>query len=623
MIFVMGQKLFQIIHRYRYLFFVCIMTGSLPVSGLPCASAGNNADRVLVLHSYHQGFEWTDQIMEGIESVLKMPGIGAELMIEYMDTKSHAGRDLSGYLKEIYAFKYGKIKPDIIIVADDNALSFLLLNRKLLFPGIPVVFCGINHFSDSLISNQEKITGVAEDFDFEKTLDIALTLHPGTRRIAIVSDITCSSNINLERMKLGFPAYRDRLTFIELTGLDADRLKQALHDLPDDALVIHNGLYRDGSGRNFSLEKGLAFVTENCRVPVYTLWQFMVKQGVLGGMVVSGFTQGEKAARMAVRILKGEPPEHIPVLRKSPNRLVFDHDAMVRFGIRRSDLPEHSLVLNIPKDFYTAHKTFVLITLLCMIGLLLIIFILAFNISTRKTAELELKKYRDHLEDLVDKRTKELKDSLLEKEVLLKEIHHRVKNNMQVISSILKLQALSLDDKGIKEVLTDCQGRVQAMALVHEILYGTKRLASVDFKVYTTNLIHKISYSHNTRPNRVELMIDAEEILLGPAQATPVGLIVYEAVSNSFKHAFPGDRKGEIHISLKKSGPDAVELILKDNGIGISDSLDWRNTNTLGLQLIILLSESQLDGTVDLDRKNGTGFTIRFQLEAIQPKDVS
>ena len=399
-------KYFSNNQKYYNIILVLFLVFYLLFSGISTVYAGHKF-KVLVLHSYHLGFEWTSQIMAGIRSVLDESN-DVELLIEHMDTKFHKPEILFPHLREIYAVKYHKIQPDIIISSDNNALNFLLSNRDQLFSGVPVVFCGINNYSDSLIKNQINMTGVAEHFDIEGTINLVLHLHPEIRKIAVVSDTTHTSLINLERMKHSFPKFTDRVSFVELTGLAAQELKAALNRLPNDSLVIHNGLYRDPKGRNFTLEEGLDFVVQNTRVPVYTLWQFMIDHGVMGGVVVSGFSQGEQAALMAEKILQGESPGHIPVLKKSPNVPIFDYTVMSRFGINRSALQEDSIVLNIPSSIYTDHKNVIWMAIVSIVFLCFIIFVLTFNITARKKVEDKLKKHQDHLEDLVKKRTTRL-----------------------------------------------------------------------------------------------------------------------------------------------------------------------------------------------------------------------
>jgi len=206
-----------------------------------------------------------------------------------------------------------------------------------------------------------------------------------------------------------------------------------------------------------------------------------------------------------------------------------------------------------------------------------------------------------------------IKASLKEKEILLQEIHHRVKNNMQIISSLLHLQASGVGDERVTDALMECRGRVQAMAFVHETLYGSDTLADIDFKTYISKVTNQIFQTFKTSMDRIKLEVDAEDIKLGIEQASPLGLITNELLTNSLKYAFPENRSGEIVIRIRAVEQDSIEFIFSDNGIGIPGDMDWRNTDSLGLRLIILLAEDQLDGTLSLDRGKGTHFTIRFR----------
>jgi len=208
---------------------------------------------------------------------------------------------------------------------------------------------------------------------------------------------------------------------------------------------------------------------------------------------------------------------------------------------------------------------------------------------------------------------KQIRASLKEKEILLQEIHHRVKNNMQIIASLLKLQVSNVGDERVTDALIEFRGRVQAMAFVHETLYGSDNLADIDFKTYISKVTSQMFQTFKISMDRIKLEVDAKNITLGIEQGVPLGLITNELVTNSLKYAFPENRSGEIVIRIRAVEKDSIEFIFSDNGIGIPEDLDWRNTDSLGLRLVILLAEDQLDGTVSLDRGKGTHFTVRFR----------
>jgi PAS domain S-box-containing protein len=214
------------------------------------------------------------------------------------------------------------------------------------------------------------------------------------------------------------------------------------------------------------------------------------------------------------------------------------------------------------------------------------------------------------LRDVTDrKRSENLKQSLEEKEILLQEIHHRVKNNIQVISSLLQLQSHNVKDEKYKEMLKESRDRIRSMALVHEKLYQSENLANIDFNEYIKDLARNLRRSYGA--TRIALNVECD-VSLGIDTAIPCGLIINELVSNSLKHAFPGNREGEIRIVFH-SLSGGIELIVCDNGVGLPDGMDFRNTESLGLHLVTILAEGQLGGEISLDKSKGTAFRITFQ----------
>jgi two-component sensor histidine kinase/HAMP domain-containing protein len=211
------------------------------------------------------------------------------------------------------------------------------------------------------------------------------------------------------------------------------------------------------------------------------------------------------------------------------------------------------------------------------------------------------------------KAEKEIRNSLREKETLLREIHHRTKNNMQIISSLLRLQSAQLTDKKSAAILKDSQNRIYSMSLIHEKLYESKDLARVDFDHYIRELTEGLIRFYGTKTGKIRLEQDIKDIYLGIETAIPCGLIINELVTNSLKYAFPEGREGTIRINMSRTDEDEIELILSDNGIGIPDDLDIRQTKTLGLQLVTTLSEHQLQGRIELDRTKGTEYRITLR----------
>lgn len=212
--------------------------------------------------------------------------------------------------------------------------------------------------------------------------------------------------------------------------------------------------------------------------------------------------------------------------------------------------------------------------------------------------------------------TAQLSLSLQQKEALLREIHHRVKNNLQVIASLLGLQSQYIQDPKALAVFQEGQARVRAMGLIHEQLYSSGDLTRLDVAAYVRELAGQLIAASCVHPHTVDLQVEASEVWLGIDTAVPCGLIINELISNALKHAFPADFEGHARVTLRMwQEGDEVQLTVSDNGIGLPTDLDYRHAETLGLQLVMILTR-QLEGTVDLVRESGTTFHIRFPSES-------
>ncbi|MFA6978891.1 MAG: PAS domain S-box protein [Ignavibacteriaceae bacterium] len=209
------------------------------------------------------------------------------------------------------------------------------------------------------------------------------------------------------------------------------------------------------------------------------------------------------------------------------------------------------------------------------------------------------------------KAEKQLQDSLAEKEIMIKEIHHRVKNNLQIISSLLTLQAEYIKDESARGYFNDSQNRVKSMAIIHEKLYQTRDFAKIDIKDYVSNLTLSLFKAYNINTNLVDIDVDISNISLDVDTAIPCGLIINELVSNSLKYAFSDGRKGKMVIKLLPVGEDKLQLTVSDNGLGLPVDLETKEAKSLGLTLVHILAK-QLNGNVEVISKDGATFIVTF-----------
>ena len=261
------------------------------------------------------------------------------------------------------------------------------------------------------------------------------------------------------------------------------------------------------------------------------------------------------------------------------------------------------------------------------------------DISDRVQIEIELKQHRAHLEKLVEERTFELKDSniklkqeiserkkaedqiqkdLKEKVIMLKEIHHRVKNNLQIVSSLFRLQSSTIENPSTLKFLKDSQNRIRSMALVHDQLYQSSDFTKIDMRPYIQELCKHLCLSFGFNSDDIDIELNMNNVDFSLDVAVPCSLLLNELISNALRHAFPLDFKDKPHIfiSMKKNEKNEIKLVIKDNGIGLPDGFKIRKTETLGMQLVVTLAEEQLGGTMSSDHNHeGTKFEISFPME--------
>jgi two-component sensor histidine kinase len=217
--------------------------------------------------------------------------------------------------------------------------------------------------------------------------------------------------------------------------------------------------------------------------------------------------------------------------------------------------------------------------------------------------------------DISDRRQKEerIQAALEEKDLLLHEIHHRVKNNLHVVHNLLDLQAMRIKDAEVQEMLMDCQNRIRSMALIHQTLYESKNFARVDFGCFLGALVPTLISSYGLGSDNVHLNIEVSKVSLPINSAVPCGLLVNELVTNALKHGFPDGRGGEISVKLARLDDERMRLVVSDDGVGIPENLDIEQTGTLGLSLVTLLSQ-QLGGKLTIQRNQPTRFALDFPL---------
>lgn len=686
---------------------------------------------VVVIHSYHQGFIWTDRIQEGLRGSLERFGPKIDLHTEYLDAKRHPliGDYRAAMIAALQA-KYANERPDVVVVSDNAALSFVVGNREALFPSVPIVFCGINNFVPALLNGASGVTGISEDPEIAGTIRTALEI-TGAASLVIITD---STDTGVRNREVAVEVLRDlagSVSFIILDGslYDLKDLGEVLQGLDPNWVVLFLDFFQDKWKNYLAIEEVLPTICAASPVPVFTHTDLYFGLGPVGGILNRGIDQGRIAGELTGKILDGVPVESIPVIAPSSPVPVFDFRALDRHQLSEAELPPESLVFYRPVSLWDTYRPYIIAGIIVFALLSAAVAGLSFAVAAKRRAELALIKSREQLRSIYDgmsdavfihdpidgtildmnetamasygysfdelrnmrvadlsedtsdasqekalalirnaaagenlrfqwrarrsdgtfftteiamrraiaggrevvivsgrdvserERAKaELERALHEKETLLGEIHHRVKNNFQIISSLLDLQLMEAqarcgDDDLEIEALQEPRDRVHAMALVHELLYRAGNYDSIDLDEYLNELSSYIATAYNAHSRGIDCRIEAGSVMLNIDRAVPCGLAVNELLVNAYKYAFTDGVGGRVFVRSSVSGT-RLSLSVADDGIGLpSPILNGEHHGGLGLTLVQSLVD-QLGGTLEFGAGlDGRGASIRMEFE--------
>lgn len=337
---------------------------------------------ILLIHSYHRTYAWTENVANGVRAVLDEHIDHYDIQIEYLDSKRRFDPAYQEILAELFLLKYRKTTFDIILISDDDALRFVMRYGEILFPNTPVVFCGVNVYEPQVLKQYPHITGVLEQVDIAKTVEIGHRLFPDHTSIYVFGDRSTTAFDLRKMMKDSLVTAFPDLDYHFINHLNIAQIADTITRLPLQSLILFLPYTTDTDLRTVEMEEVIAQIANTTHIPILGLWDFLMDHGIIGGFLVSGYHQGYAAAQMAVSILQGQSPFEMTVIQESPNFYFFDYHQLNKYRINLRDLPKESTIINLPQSIWDRNPSLIYV-LFYALGLLLAVFAFFFLYNRR------------------------------------------------------------------------------------------------------------------------------------------------------------------------------------------------------------------------------------------------
>lgn len=356
---------------------------------------------ILLIQSYHKGYKWSDDMSRVIEkNFLDKENIF--LSTVFMDTKRI---DTKEYLEKFYQYykeRFNNNKFDVVMVADNSALEFVKEHYEELFFNIPIVFLGINNYSASMIEGLNQVSGVVENVDIEKNIDLILSLHPQLDKILIINERSVTGDAMRKEMDVVAPKYANRIEIEHIDSMDMEEIESKTKALGKNSVILWVLLFKDKTGKFFTYKENLKQIRQVSQVPIYGLWDFYLDYGIVGGFLTSANSQAEAACKIVDQLFAGKKINTIPVVDKSPNRYIFDYHELKSYKINIPPTLNHYEIINKPFSLYEEYKSVVWLFISILSAILMIVVFLMQNVRKRKHSEMALKNQLEFMRVLLD-----------------------------------------------------------------------------------------------------------------------------------------------------------------------------------------------------------------------------
>jgi signal transduction histidine kinase len=590
--------------------------------------AGIKEHNILIIHSYHQGLEWTDSISSGVMDVFK-DRTDINLFFEYLDIKRNYTDDYFDLLYDLYKAKERKDSLSAIIVSDNGAYDFMRMHGDELYPGVPVLFCGVNNLDTNELDVNCRYRGIMERPDYLGSIQAVTTIFPEKKKVFIINDNTITGKAMKTELISELENFNGDLEFIFVSNFTIESLLDQVKSLDEEYAIYLLVINRDMYGNFISYRKGITMINKQSKVPIFGSWDFYQGKGLFGGKIIRGKAQGNAAAQLALKIVDGEALENLPLHQILDAEYVFDYNEMLRFGVDHSRLPEGSVVANRPESRHVLVQILVIVTGILLLGIL----ILVINLRVKMNRQ-------SQMEEIIQKRTVELNNTnaqlseIIEgKDKFFSILAHDLRSSVGVFmnfSLLLNTKEYSANEKRRTDVSNKLQiAAAQTFGLVEDLLFWGINQFSRNQNIETVafspeNTIDSILERYTLNLNNVSFKCvynNSKELI---SDVNIFQFIVRNILQNAIKYSHEG---GEVRIHTESIN-DGVRIIIEDDGIGMDEQIiqsifakkpikkaGGKGEYSTGMGLLTVMDYlERLEGQLNVESQLGRGsrFIIKF-----------
>ena len=588
-----------------------------------------NEHTILVIHSYHQGLEWTDNITKGIQEVFA-DRYDVNLIFEYLDAKRNYSPEYYKALSDIYKTKALQIPFDAIIVSDNVAYSFMQQHSKNLYPNIPIIFCGVNDLDTTELKDYPNFIGIGEQADHLGTISAIEHCFPERTNVLVINDNTTTGTKIRNELDEVLKDFDSNLKFEFVDKFTLVNLQNRVRRLDDSYVIYLLVINRDSNGNFISYSKGINKIKEASAVPIFGSWDFYEGKGLFGGKITRGKDQGKYVAEIARCVVDEGSIADYPKYTFLESTYVFDYREMTAYGITKKELPARSLLINKPKRYETLLTiASIVIVVLCLSMLFLFVRI---RIKKQKASELEKIVKERTLE--LSQANKELSEVVRKKDQFFSILAHDLRSSVNVFQThtfLLNDEEYQADPELNLKIRNELQIIAnQTAGITDDLLYwglsqfeNNSTLQKSTFKIET--IIMELADRCQINSNKVRFEISCEADVTLHSDINICRFIFRNIIQNAIKFS---ELHGIVKIESEKT-QNGAKVKIKDEGIGMSHEivksifakapvkrLGVRGQKSMGIGLpTVLIYLEQINGSLNIESMPNVGSVFSVEID--------